>query len=169
MQFKITESTLVDSTNNEIKRLAESGAKEGCVVISRSQTSGKGSKGRTFISPDGGLYLSILLHPKEAEHITAMAAVAGAKAIKAVCGADVGIKWANDLYLNGKKIAGILTEAVYRSENVPEYVILGIGINIEHIDFQDELKAKATSLSDCGFYADRIALAKAFLEEFDKL
>ncbi len=169
MKFKIIELESVASTNDEIKKLAESGEDEGCTVIALSQTSGKGSKGRSFISPNGGLYLSLLLRPKSTEHITAMAAVAGAKAISSLCDADIGIKWTNDLYLNGKKLSGILTEAVFSSSDIPEYVVLGIGINIKHVDFDNELKNKATSLEDMGYDIDRGKLAEAFLFEFDKL
>ena len=169
MNFKITELEATDSTNNEIKKLAESGGEEGTVIIARSQTGGKGSHGRSFLSPQGGLYMSLLLRPKSTGHITAMAAVAGVRALYLVCGADAGIKWTNDIYLGGKKLAGILTEGAFGEDGNLKYAVLGIGINIGHIDFGKELEGKAASLEDFGFYPDRRELASAFLHEFDRL
>ncbi len=128
----------IDSTNEEIKRRVRDGKKKDLVIISDMQTGGKGRRGRDFFSPAGtGIYMSILFCPDDKNAsdlilITTAAAVAVAHAIGEVCGKDTKIKWVNDVYLNDRKICGILTESV----NDPEtgrikYVICGIGINVK--------------------------------------
>ena len=106
----------VTSTNTLLKQIAEHGGAEGMVLIAHQQTQGKGRLGRAFFSPKGtGLYLSVLLRPRfsaeEALSITTAAAVAAAQAIDAVTGEHAQIKWVNDVYLRGRKVCGILTEA----------------------------------------------------------
>ena len=108
---------LLSSTNDTLKGLAEDGAPAGTVVIAEGQLAGKGTKGRSFASPRGrGLYLSVLFRPqialKDISLITPFAAVAAACAVERVAGISPGIKWVNDLLLRGKKLGGILTEAV---------------------------------------------------------
>ncbi|MBQ8534003.1 MAG: biotin--[Clostridia bacterium] len=122
----------VDSTNNWLKT---NGQKHGQVVISRSQTGGKGTKGRSFFSPDGtGLYFSILfkegLKKRHLDFLTCAAAVAVAEAIEIICGVDAKIKWVNDIYVDGKKAGGILTESQLSPDGKIEYCIVGIGINL---------------------------------------
>lgn len=135
---------MVDSTNEEIKRRAQNGAKEGLAVMAKSQTSGQGRSGRSFFSPQSGnLYMSILLKPSDRklfDKITVIAAVATANAINAVFPVKVGIKWVNDLFLNGRKIGGIIAKAEnFSTEN--EYVVLGIGVNIyPSDDVPEEIK-----------------------------
>ena len=108
---------VVDSTNILLRRKAKEGVPEGCVVIAGEQTKGKGRLGRSFYSPsDTGVYLSLLLRPEnilpeQAVHITTIAAVAACEAIERVSGRKAGIKWVNDIYMDGKKVSGILTEA----------------------------------------------------------
>lgn len=125
-----------ESTNTLLREKAGTGAPEGAVIIANAQTRGKGRMGRDFYSPaDTGVYLSLLLRPKEmATHeavmITTMAAVAASEAIEAVSGKETLIKWVNDLYVEGKKVAGILTEASLGLESGRlDSVVLGIGIN----------------------------------------
>lgn len=138
----------VDSTNNYVKRLAADGEKEGVVVVSEEQTAGKGRLGRHFESPKKtGIYMSILLRPKfSAEKslaITTIAAVAVARAIEDVTGYDTRIKWVNDIYLRGRKVVGILTEASVNFENAGlEYAVTGIGINVQYPEggFPEEIK-----------------------------
>lgn len=126
----------VSSTNTVLKDLAEKGAPEGRVLIAESQSSGKGRLGRSFFSPKGsGLYMSILLRPKmtaeESMAITTAAAAAVAEAVTAVTGRQARIKWVNDVYLDGRKICGILTEAAVDFESHRlNYAVLGIGVNI---------------------------------------
>ena len=121
----------VDSTNTYLSRLADQGAPEGTVVVAEVQTAGRGTAGRSFFSPAGeGLYLSVLLRP-EAElsqllTLTGRAAAAVRTAMERACGASCRIKWLNDIYLNGKKLCGILAELSPDGDRV----ILGVGINL---------------------------------------
>lgn len=126
----------LDSTNTYVKQAGDNGAPEGLLVIAEHQTGGRGRRGRTFHSPEGtGLYMSLLLRPDftpdEALHITTCAAAAVSEAIEAIAGKKTGIKWVNDVYLNGKKICGILTESsVSFAKGKLEYAVLGIGVNV---------------------------------------
>lgn len=146
---------LTDSTNSEAKRLIVKGAAHGTVVISDAQTNGRGRMSRNFYSPAGtGLYMTLIVNPdfdiSKAVLVTAMAAVASARAISTICGIETDIKWVNDLYLKNKKVAGILTEAVSNFETgVIESVIIGIGININEPEngFPSDIKDKAGGLS----------------------
>ncbi|WP_195989828.1 biotin--[acetyl-CoA-carboxylase] ligase [Clostridium sp. D53t1_180928_C8] len=144
----------ISSTNKIAKNLALSGAKHGTVVISEEQTDGKGRLGRIFYSPaNTGIYMSIILRPNltamDSVLITTSSSVVICKAIKKVTGIDCQIKWINDIYLNNKKVAGILTEASTNFESgTIDYLILGIGINFNQPkdDFPEELKSIASSL-----------------------
>ena len=124
------------STNQEARRLVLSGeADHGAVVIARKQTAGRGRRGRSFYSPDGGIYLSVVLKPHDDINkslmITTSAATAVYKAVKEVCGIDLDIKWVNDLYKEGKKVCGILAEADTDFETGEiRSAIVGIGINV---------------------------------------
>ncbi len=126
----------VDSTNLVLRQLANQGAPEGTVVISAEQTGGRGRKGRSFYSPVGtGVYVSLLLKPKiapdDATLITTTAAVAVSEAVEALSGRTAEIKWVNDVFMDGKKICGILTEGSFDMESGQfEYAILGTGINV---------------------------------------
>ncbi len=126
----------VDSTNALLRTAAENDALEGDCLIALRQTAGRGRRGRNFYSPCGsGAYISLLLRPKlaitDALGVTTAAAAATAEAIQTVCGKEVDIKWVNDLYLDGKKVCGILTEAAADCETGGlRYAILGIGLNI---------------------------------------
>lgn len=137
----------VDSTNTYAKNLAKEGMDEGTVVIAKRQTMGRGRLGRKFYSPSGtGIYMSIILKPEtDAESIlliTTAAAVAVSQAIENVTGKSTLIKWVNDIYMNEKKVCGILCEGSFRDCHTLEYAILGIGINISKPDtpFPDEIK-----------------------------
>ena len=125
------------STNQEAKRMALESAEQGSAVLAEEQSAGRGRLGRSFFSPRGnGLYMSVILRPKadvsNAVLITTAAAVGVCRAIDTVTGRHPQIKWVNDLYLNEKKICGILTEAVTNFETgVIESVVVGIGINFK--------------------------------------
>ena len=142
----------ISSTNEIAKNLALSGAKHGTVVISEEQTAGKGRLGRSFYSPaNTGIYMSIILRPNltamDSVLITTSSSVIICESIKKVTGIDCQIKWINDIYLNNKKVAGILTEASTNFESgTIDYLILGIGINFNQPkdDFLDELKSIAS-------------------------
>jgi BirA family transcriptional regulator, biotin operon repressor / biotin---[acetyl-CoA-carboxylase] ligase len=122
------------STNDDAKILAQRGAPEGTVLLAEQQTHGRGRQGRTFASPAGvGIYLSLivrpLLPPAQLPQLTFMAAVAAAEAITGVCAVPVALKWPNDVEVGGKKVAGILTEAML-CPGGSLAVIIGIGINV---------------------------------------
>ena len=127
---------VISSTNTVLKRMAEEGAEEGLCLIAEEQTAGKGRMGRSFYSPAGsGLYMSVLLRPMlkaaDAVNITACAAVAVAEAIESLGPVQAQIKWVNDVYVDGKKVCGILTEASLDSGTAAvNYLVVGIGINI---------------------------------------
>jgi len=154
-----------DSTNLKVKEMAEHGAAEGVTIIVDRQTGGRGRRGRTFHSPEGGLYLSTLLRPVDPNpgHITCRAAVAAARAIESLCDAKIDVKWVNDLYLNGRKVAGILAEGVLAPDGTLTAVVLGIGINVGEMTFPADLQPIATSLANEGFAVTREDLAAAFL------
>ncbi len=143
----------VDSTNLQARRWAEEGAPHGALVVAAEQIGGRGRMGRQFHSPKGGLYLSVILRPNEQKQgvslLTAAAAVAVCRSIKALCAVELQIKWVNDLFYKGKKCAGILTEGVSSLENGGfEHLICGIGINyaLPSHTWKDELVDIATSL-----------------------
>ncbi len=124
------------STNAVLRELAALGAPEGTVVIAGMQTAGRGRLGRSFFSPgDTGLYMSLLLRPKlspaQTALITPAAAVAVCEALERIPGLNPGIKWVNDIFLNGRKVCGILTEAVLNPApgGLPS-AVLGIGVNV---------------------------------------
>lgn len=114
------------STNDTAKGMAENGAPEGALVVAEYQSGGRGRAGHTFYSPKGGIYMSLILRPSFPDFtlITPAAAVAVCKAVSDL-GFDCGIKWVNDIYKNGKKVCGILTESNINSG----WAVLGIGIN----------------------------------------
>ncbi len=126
---------VISSTNTVLKRMAEEGAEEGLCLIAEEQTAGKGRMGRSFYSPAGiGLYMSVLLRPMlkaaDAVNITACAAVAVVEAIESLATVQAQIKWVNDVYVDGKKVCGILTEASLDSGTAAvNYLVVGIGIN----------------------------------------
>lgn len=169
---------VIDSTNTECKRRAMTGAPEGLVVIAEEQTGGRGRLGRSFQSPKGcGLYLSALLRPRlepaAVTDFTAWVAVAVCDGIEAACGVRPRIKWTNDIVLNGKKLCGILTELGLESEsNALEYLVPGIGINVNHRpeDFSEEVRAIATSLAqELGHPVRRSLLAAEVIKALDRM
>lgn len=168
MNFEIIRLKNTVSTNDYAKEKAKLGAKEGTVIISDTQTGGRGTRERSFFSYSGGLYLSLILRPKTNENITQKAATALATAIRKISSADVGIKWVNDIFLNGKKISGILCESKLMNNGKPEYTVVGVGVNVKTNDFT-KFPFAASSLENEGFDVDIEELAKEFLFQFDKI
>lgn len=167
----------VDSTNDAAKRYAmENSSREmfDRVFIALEQTAGKGRRGKSFYSPSkSGLYISFLLHPdlstENSVMLTTAASVCVCEAIKAVTGIETQIKWVNDIYINDKKICGILTEAVTDIESGSvESVIIGIGINISTDDFPADIDSVAGSLGSTDGDV-RSRLAAALIDRVDKL
>ena len=170
-RYGITLVSETDSTNTDLKALALDGAAAGVTLIAEAQTGGRGRRGRTFASPQGGLYLSTLLRPAQPVKpglVTCLAAVAAARAIESLCHLYVDIKWVNDLYLNDRKVAGILAEGVLTPTGDLSAVVLGIGINLTG-DLPEELAAIATTLEAEGATLCREDLAAAFLNEWERV
>ena len=139
----------IDSTNQEAKRMAADGFTGSALIAADRQTAGRGRMGRSFYSPaQTGAYFSVLYTPAaplfDAVRITSAAAVATMRAIRALTGKQTLIKWVNDLYLDGKKVCGILAEAV--SVGGGSQVILGIGVNLCTAEFPKELASIAGGL-----------------------
>lgn len=170
-KLSVSVISMVGSTNTELKTLAEKDGTHGTVLIALEQTSGRGRLGRSFYSPrDTGLYMSVLLRPdfsaSEALNITACAAVAASMAIDTAANVESQIKWVNDIYLNGKKVCGILTEASIDFESGGlNYAVLGIGINLSTRIFPDELCDIAASVGS-GDKDLRPFIAAGFLNRF---
>ncbi len=149
--YKVHFVDSVKSTNTTVKSLAKEGTPEGYVLAASSQTNGRGRLNRVFFSPKGtGLYVSILLRPScmlPPYALTCMSAAALAEAIEDYQ-VECGIKWVNDIYVDGKKAAGILTESRLNQDGSFDYAVVGIGVNLYPPEngFPDHLSEKATSL-----------------------
>lgn len=164
-----------DSTNNYAKNLASDGAEHGTVVIAESQNSGKGRLGRTFVSPYGkGLYMSIIIRPHFpvafAPLITSAVSVAVALAVESLAHCSAQIKWVNDIFLNNRKICGILTEASLGLEsNTLDYAVIGIGVNVLSHDFA-ELNTIVTSVQqETGVKISRNILCETIIRNVDSV
>ncbi len=165
----------VASTNELAKRLADSGAPEGTLVISERQTRGRGRHGRSWHSPSGvGLYFTLILRPDlDFERMPALPLVAGlalCRVLDKYAGQEARIKWPNDCLLQGKKVAGILVELSGEIDRV-NYAVLGIGVNINHksADFPSRIRSAATSMAIVtGQKIDRTAFLRDLLYEFEK-
>ena len=163
-----------DTTNDRIRELALEGAPEGTLAVAELQTAGRGRRGRAWQAPaESGIWMSLLLRPEippaQASVLTLLAGIALTEAIEDVTGMEVGIKWPNDILLNGRKLVGILTEMDCDMERIHS-VTLGIGINVQTEVFSEELKEIATSLFlESGKRFDRAALTGAVLEAFTEL
>ncbi len=175
--IEVTVLPTVHSTNKWIREKADQGLSEGYTIISNEQTSGRGRYGREFFSPpDTGIYMSILLRPsnysaQQAVRLTTMAAVAVCEAIEEISDETAQIKWVNDIYVKGKKICGILTEASFGLESgMLEYAVVGIGINLytPQKGFPKELSSIAGALFDHPKDDAKNHLAAALLNHFMK-
>ena len=165
---------VLDSTNTYAKALARQGAPEGTVVIAQSQTDGRGRMGRSFHSPEGsGLYFSLILRPNcsadRLMHLTCAAAVAACDAIERSSGVRPGIKWINDLVLEGKKLGGILTELIFGNDGTVSAAIIGIGINCGTEAFPEEIQGFACSLCEFTDRFDPAALAAQLMNAFENI
>lgn len=141
----------IPSTNTALKTMATEGARAGLALIAGAQTAGRGRMGRSFYSPaDSGLYMSLLLRPEgraaDAMRLTACAAVAAAETIEELSGRTAQIKWVNDIYMDDRKVCGILTEASADAQSgAMRYVVVGLGVNtrVPKGDFPEELRSIA--------------------------
>lgn len=143
----------VDSTSTYAKKLAKDGAPHGTVILAKEQTGGRGRMGRSFLSPVGGLYMTILLRPQcKAEalmHLTCATGVTASDAVYDATGIRPGLKWINDLVLGTKKVGGILAEMSLTNDGYVDYALIGIGINCLN-PIPAELSQIATSLTNEG-------------------
>lgn len=162
-----------DSTNNQAKKLAEDGAEHGTLVITEVQNSGRGRRGRQWISPKGsGIWMSLILRPQiepfAASMLTLVSAMAVAKAVQEVTGQECNIKWPNDIVLNNKKICGILTEMSAEVDTV-SYVVVGPGINVNTEYFDESIQNMATSIFvETGIHVKRSKLIELFAKYFEQ-
>ena len=163
----------IDSTNNFAKTL-DGSAPDGTVIVAEKQTGGKGRLGRVWSSLKGGLYFTLFLTPKidpmKASKLTQVAAATLVKVLRDM-NISAEIKWPNDIYLNGKKLTGILTEMKCEIDCI-NYILIGIGINvnIDSSEFNDEVKENATSLLiEEGHKFNRTEILTSFLNIFEKL
>ena len=141
----------VDSTNTWAKRLAEEGAPNGTLTTAETQTAGKGRRGRVWKSPEGtSVSMSILLYPDlepaKAPMLTIVMGLAVVQGVQRALGVDTKIKWPNDAVLNGKKLCGILTEMSAQIDYI-NYVVIGTGINVNQMEFPEDIAEIATSLA----------------------
>lgn len=140
----------IDSTNTKAQELAEKGYQSGTLVVADKQESGKGRRGRSWVSPSGtGIFMTLMIkpdiNPNNASMLTLVAALAVAKAITSVTGEKALIKWPNDIVINGKKVCGILTEMNAQFDYI-NHIVVGIGINVHNESFPEEISQMASSL-----------------------
>lgn len=165
----------VDSTNDVARELAMEGAEEGTIVVAESQRSGKGRRGKKWISPSGGVWMTIILRPNiepvKAPQLTLVTGVAVAETLDQECGLNIGIKWPNDILIGDKKVSGILTEVETKKGEV-EFVLVGIGIdlNMDISIFPPNLRGGATSLkAELEREIQGAELVQRFLQRFEAL
>lgn len=161
------------STNDDIKKMASEGAPNGTLVVADRQTAGRGRRGRTWISPAGeSIYMSLLLRPRcmpnQASALTLVMALAVTEAMEELASGRSGIKWPNDIVMNGKKVCGILTE-MGLNQTAIDYVVIGVGINVSQRFFEEEIAATATSIDlELGEKIDRTELIGRILYYFEQ-
>lgn len=162
-----------DSTNDELKRRAARGAGEGLMAVADVQTKGKGRRGRGWENPAGvNIAMSYLLRPSflpdTAPMMTLVMAMAAAKGIHDTSGLDAKIKWPNDIVIDGRKLAGILTEMTAEPDYI-HYVVIGTGINVNGKDFPESIKDRATSMyMEGGRLYSRAEVAAAVTDSFEE-
>ncbi|MEM1691470.1 MAG: biotin--[acetyl-CoA-carboxylase] ligase [Thermofilaceae archaeon] len=158
------------STQEVAAALAEAGAGEGTVVVAEEQTAGRGRLGRSWVSPRGGLWFTVLLRPESLRlsHLLSLTAgVAVARSLRELFGVDAGLKWPNDVLVEGRKVAGILVEGSVEADRI-RYALLGVGINVNN-DLPPELRGSASSLKEfTGRPLPRVPLLLKVLKELDR-
>ena len=160
------------STMDVAKRKAQQGAAEGTIIVAEEQTVGRGRMKRTWLSPKGNIFLSVILYPSTVHLISLvmLASIAVVRSIKTVTGLIAQVKWPNDVLINGKKVAGILIESDVRGSKV-DYAIIGIGVNV-NLGLPDlsDIVPDATSLySELGREVSRLELLRELLVEIERL
>ena len=169
----------IDSTQNQALKMADDSKNDGVIIIAEKQTGGRGRSGRRWISPKGGIWLSIILHPKFDISITTLFPIASSLAlsyaIEKTCGMSPSLKWPNDLTVNGKKLAGMLVDVSMQSNRI-ESLVLGVGINfnVNVKEIGKELKNTSNyygivSLSEQKNKVTAVELVQSFLLELEKI
>ena len=154
--YKLVTLDEVDSTNDEARRLAEKGAEEGTLVWGLSQRKGRGRRGRDWVSPEGNLYLSLLLRPdcppREAAQLSFVAAMALAGGLTMLVPphSRIDFKWPNDVLLNERKVAGILLEASTTGPDALDWLIVGMGVNVASAPDDPNFPATSLRAEGCG-------------------
>ena len=169
----LKDEATIESIGQDLRELIEGDPADGLVVISDHQTAGKGRSGRTWTDETGAsVAMSVMIRPRievdDCSKVTLVSALAVVKAIKEVCDMDAGIKWPNDVVIDGRKVCGILTELELSAEEPS--LIIGIGLNVNQADMPDELMDRAISLymaSGCDTVYDREELIEAILENLE--
>ncbi len=171
--YEVYHYDTVSSTNDVAKELAKRGAKEGIVVLADEQTRGRGRLNRHWISPKGGIWLSIVLRPQisppEASRITFIASSAVAETLRQLYALDPAVKWPNDVLIAGRKVCGMLTEASTRADIV-QFVVVGLGINanVDLQAFPSGVRRDVTTLKrELGHAVEPRTLIKTLLQDFD--
>jgi len=169
----------IDSTQNFAQQIALGKKEDGTIVIAEKQTAGRGRLERKWTSPQGGIWFSLIIHPKFDVSTSTLVPIAGAvalaKSIKSILNIDVSVKWPNDITLHGKKVAGMLVDASFQANNI-DYLVLGIGINF---DIDSKKLEKRLSKSPNFYGVDSLrkkgdtippkSLLKEFLVQFEKI
>jgi len=158
----------LESSNDFLKNLGRDGANEGTIVVAKKQTKGRGRMGREWVSPDGGIYMSILvrpqIHPSEIVKLTLLTAVAIVKTLQELYNLNAKIKWPNDIMINDKKVAGVLSEMEAEAEKA-NFVVIGIGIDV---NCDVEVEYPTTSLKEeLGKTIDLTSLIQGLLIRFE--
>ena len=173
--FTIEKHKEINSTNTRAKELAAAGKRNVCITADY-QTGGRGRMGRQFFSPEGsGLYFSLLISPtvkgEDGALLTTFAAVAVAEVLEELTGKETAIKWVNDVYMNGKKICGILTGGSVDYETGRfAYAVIGIGINLGKTAFPEELASIASDVErETGVSLSRDTVLQTLLAKFDRM
>lgn len=150
--FRLVPLEVCGSTNDEARQLAQNGAPEGTLVWARRQEYGRGRRGRAWSSPEGNLFMSLVLRPAvppgQAAQVSFVAAVALGEAVSALIPGAPRLKWPNDVLIDGAKSAGILLESEPGRAGAVDWLVLGIGVNVHH--FPPDLEYQATSLAAAG-------------------
>lgn len=171
MKWDLRTFDVLDSTNEEARRLAEAGTPEGIAVLAKTQTAGRGRRGRSWESPEGNLFLSLLLRPQvtaaEAAKLSFLAAVALSEAIELAApalAARIRCKWPNDVLVDGAKISGVLLESRTRPDGALDWVVAGIGANLAHKPLNTLYPA--TALADHDAVQEPVQFAEWLLARF---
>lgn len=170
--YRLIELDSVGSTMEEARRLAAEGAEDGTLIWAKEQQTGRGRQGRTWASPRGNLYLSLILRPDcrpaEAAQLSFLAAVALGEAVGAVAPpmVEVTFKWPNDVLFNSRKGAGILLESRSKAEGGLDYVILGMGVNVQCHPEDSAYPATSLRFEGCPPQVSDVELLEAFGRSF---